>query len=220
MKKVLLVVAGGEIRDMAFLRSKLSELKPAEIICADSGAGYLHTIGIVPHVIIGDMDSLSPGMLEHFTERGSRIIRFPEGKNETDTQLALEYAFDAVPDEIYVFGAFGTRIDHTLANVSLLALGVKKGIQVKFIDEWCETFVVDRESTIEGEPGQTVSLLPLSDTVTGITIEGFEYPLNDGMMEIGAPYGVSNRLIAARGVISVKSGHLLVIRYFKAGDLP
>jgi thiamine pyrophosphokinase len=220
MKKVLLVVAGGEIRDTAFLRSKISELKPAEIICADSGAGYLHTIGMVPHVIIGDMDSLSPGMLEHFTERGSRIIRFPEGKNETDTQLALEYAFDAVPDEIYVFGAFGTRIDHTLANVSLLALGVKKGIQVKFIDEWCETFVVDRESTIEGEPGQTVSLLPLSDTVTGITIEGFEYPLNDGMMEIGIPYGVSNRLIAARGVISVKSGHLLVIRYFKAGDLP
>ena len=218
MKKVLLVVAGGEIRDMAFLRSKLSELKPAEIICADSGAGYLHTIGMVPHVIIGDMDSLSPGMLEHFKERGSRIIRFPEGKNETDTQLALEYAFDAVPDEIYVFGAFGTRIDHTLANVSLLALGVKKGIQVKFIDEWCETFVVDRESTIEGEPGQTVSLLPLSDTVTGITIEGFEYPLNDGMMEIGVPYGVSNRLIAARGVISVKSGHLLVIRYFKAED--
>jgi thiamine pyrophosphokinase len=159
-------------------------------------------------------------MLEHFTERGSRIIRFPEGKNETDTQLALEYAFDAVPDEIYVFGAFGIRIDHTLANISLLALGVKKGIQVKFIDEWCETFVVDGESTIEGEPGQTVSLLPLSDTVTGITIEGFEYPLNDGMMEIGVPYGVSNRLIAARGVISVKSGHLLVIRYFKAGDLP
>lgn len=220
MKKVLLVVAGGEIRDTAFLWSKISELKPAEIICADSGAGYLHTIGLVPHVIIGDMDSLSPGMLEHFKERGSRIIRFPEGKNETDTQLALEYAFDAVPDEIYVFGAFGTRIDHTLANVSLLALGVKKGIQVKFIDEWCETFVVDRESTIEGEPGQTVSLLPLSDTVTGITIEGFEYPLNDGMMEIGIPYGVSNRLIAARGVISVKSGHLLVIRYFKAGDLP
>jgi thiamine pyrophosphokinase len=220
MKKVLLVVAGGEIRDMAFFRSKLSELKPAEIICADSGAGYLHAIGLVPHVIIGDMDSLSPGILEYFTVRGSRIIRFPEGKNETDTQLALEYAFGTVPDEIYVFGAFGTRIDHTLANVSLLALGVKKGIQIKLIDEWCETFIVNSECTIEGEPGQTVSLLPLSDKVTGITIEGFEYPLNNGVMEIGTPYGVSNRLIAARGIISVKGGHLLVIRYYKAGVLP
>jgi len=220
MKKVLLVVAGGEIRDVAFFRSKLYELKPAEIICADSGAGYLHAIGLVPNVIIGDMDSLSPGMLDYFEERGSRIIRFPEGKNETDTQLALEYAFGTVPDEIYVFGAFGTRIDHTLANVSLLALGMKKGIQIKLIDEWCETFVVNSKCTLEGEPGQTVSLLPLSDKVTGITIEGFEYPLNNGVMEIGKPYGVSNRLVAARGVISVRSGHLLVIRYFKAGGLP
>lgn len=220
MKKVLLVVAGGEIRDLAFFRSKLSELKPAEIICADSGAGYIHAIGLVPHVIIGDMDSLSPGMLERFTERGSRIIRFSEGKNETDTQLALEYAFGIVPDEIYVFGAFGTRIDHTLANVSLLALGEKKGIHIKLIDEWCETFIVSRKYTIEGEPGQTVSLLPLSDKVTGITIDGFEYPLTNGVMEIGTPYGVSNRLIATRGSISVKTGHLLVIRYFKVGVLP
>ncbi len=220
MKKILLVVSGGEIRDLAFFRSKLSELKPAEIICADSGAGYLRAIGIVPHVIIGDMDSLSPDMLEYFKERGSRIIRFPAGKSETDTQLALEYAFGIAPDEIYVFGAFGTRIDHTLANVSLLALGLEKGIQIKLIDEWCETFIVNRECTIEGEPGQTVSLLPLSDMVTGITIDGFEYPLKDGAMEIGTPYGVSNRLIAARGVISVKTGHLLVIRYFRAGVLP
>ena len=220
MNKVLLVVAGGEIRDLAFFRSKLSELKPAEIICADSGAGYLRAIGIVPHVIIGDMDSLSPDMLEYFKERGSRIIRFPAGKNETDTQLALEYAFGIAPDEIYVFGAFGTRIDHTLANVSLLALGLEKGIQIKLIDEWCETFIVNRECTIEGEPGQTVSLLPLSDMVTGITIDGFEYPLKDGAMEIGTPYGVSNRLVATRGIISVKSGHLLVIRYFRAGGLP
>ena len=220
MKRVLLVVAGGEIRDLAFFRSKLSELKPAEIICADSGAGYLRAIGMVPHVIIGDMDSLSPDMLEYFKERGSRIIRFPEDKNETDTQLALDYAFGIGPDEIYVFGAFGTRIDHTLANVSLLALGLKKGIQIKLIDEWCETFIVNRECIIEGEPGQTVTLLSHSDMVTGITIEGFEYPLNDGVMEIGIPYGVSNRLIAARGVISVKTGHLLVIRYFRAGVLP
>ena len=100
MNKVILVVAGGEIKDLAFFRAKISELKPAEIICADSGAGYLRAIGMVPHVIIGDMDSLSPGMLEYFKERGSRIIRFPEDKNETDTQLALEYAFGIAPDEI------------------------------------------------------------------------------------------------------------------------
>ena len=132
----------------------------------------------------------------------------------------MEYAFGIAPDEIYVFGAFGTRIDHTLANVSLLALGLKKGVQIKLIDEWCEIFIVSHEYAVEGQPGQTVSLLPLSDMVTGITIDGFDYPLKDGTMEIGTPYGVSNRLAAASGIISVKTGHLLVIRYFKAGALP
>ncbi|HUH66724.1 MAG TPA: thiamine diphosphokinase [Syntrophales bacterium] len=220
MKKVIIVVAGGEIRDMEFFRSKVSQLRAAEIICADSGARYLHAIGLVPDVIIGDMDSIGPGVLRYFTERGSRIIRFPEGKNETDTQLAMEQAFGSAPDEIYVFGAFGTRIDHALANISLLAMGVKKGIDIRLIDEWCETFVAGRKCTIIGEPGQTVSLLPLSDTVTGITLKGFEYPLANGTMEIGRPYGVSNRLAAAKGVITVEAGSLLVIRYFRVGDLP
>jgi len=220
MKKVLIVVAGGEIRDLAFLQARISLLQAAEIICADGGAGYLHALGLVPNVIIGDMDSLEPGLLQYFTERGSRIIRFPEGKNETDTQLALEYAFGCSPDEIYVFGAFGTRIDHVLANVSLLALGVKRGTNVKLINEWCEIFIAGRQCIIEGQPGQTVSLLPLSNTVTGIMLDGFEYPLTDGVMEIGTPYGVSNRLTAAKGVITVESGLLLVIRYFEAGALP
>lgn len=220
MRKIFFVVAGGEVRDPAFFRSKLSDLKPLKIICADSGAGHLHSIGVLPDVIIGDMDSLSPDIQSIFEEKGIRFIKYPEVKDETDTQLALEYAFNLAPDEIYIFGAFGSRIDHVMANMSLLVMGAKKGMQVKLIDECCEAFVVSRECVIEGEIGQTVSLLPFSDAVTGITIDGFEYPLNNGVMEIGRPYGISNRLMATKGVISVKTGHLLVIRYFKVEELP
>ena len=219
MKKIVFLVTGGQIRDLIFLRSKLSELNPSEIICADSGARHLYAIGIIPQFIIGDMDSITPAMLDHFRERGSRIVKYPEAKDETDTQLALEYAISLAPDEIYVFGAFGTRIDHVLGNISLLILSAKKGIHTKLIDEWCEAFVVDRECVIDGEIGQTVSLLPISDAVTGINLDGFEYSLNDGVMETGRSYGISNRLTAARGVISVSTGCLLVIRYFKAGFL-
>ncbi|HVO67884.1 MAG TPA: thiamine diphosphokinase [Syntrophales bacterium] len=220
MKKVLFVVTGGQIKDLTFFQSKLSELKPSGIICADSGAGHLYPIGVIPQVIIGDMDSLIPEMLDYFKERGCKIISYPEAKDETDTQLALEYAFGMAPDEIYLFGAIGTRIDHTLANISLLVSGVKKGINIKLIDEWCEAFIVSRENVIEGEMGQTVSLLPLSDVVKGITLNGFEYPLKKGVMEMGSPYGISNRLTAKKGIISVSSGYLLVIRYFKVGILP
>ncbi len=215
MKKVVFVVAGGQIKDTAFFQSKIIELNPAAIICADSGAGHLYSIGVIPDAIIGDMDSLTREMQNYFEERGSRLFRYSQAKDETDTQLALEYAMDMAPDEIYIFGAFGSRIDHVMANISLLVLGVKRGMHVKLIDELCEAFVVDRECVIDGEIGQTVSLLPLSDEVTGITIEGFEYPLVEGTMEIGKPYGISNRLTAARGVVSVGTGHLLAIRYFR-----
>ena len=220
MKKVLFVVAGGQIRDLSFFQSKLLEFKPSGIICADSGAGHLYPIGVIPQVIVGDMDSLSPEALDYFKEQGCKIIRSPEAKDETDTQLALEYAFEMAPDEIYLFGAVGSRIDHTLANISLLVPGVKKGIHIKLIDEWCEAFIVSHEYVVDGEIGQTVSLLPFSDVVKGITLDGFEYPLKNGVMEMGRPYGISNRLTAKRGVISVSSGYLLVIRYFKVGVLP
>ena len=220
MKKIIFVVAGGQIRDLAFFRLKLSELTPFAIICADSGARHLHALGIIPDVIIGDMDSLSPEMQSYFEGKGSRLIRYPEAKDETDTQLALEHAFGMAPDGIYVFGAFGTRIDHVLANIALLVLGAEWGMRIALIDEWCEAAVVPREHVVRGEIGQTVSLLPLSDKVTGITLSGFEYPLNNGVMEMGKPYGISNRLTAAEGIISVKTGHLLVIRYFNVGNLP
>ena len=195
-------------------------MHPTEIICADSGASHLHAAGMIPEVIIGDMDSLNPDMLNYFEERGSRIIKYPESKDETDTQLALDYAIGKTPDEIYIFGACGSRIDHTLANLSLLVSVAKSGIQVKLIDEWCEIVVVTGKYIIEGHIGQTVSLLPFSDMVAGITLKGFEFPLENGAMQIGKPYGVSNRLKTERGCITIKSGYLLVIRYFRAGIFP
>jgi thiamine pyrophosphokinase len=220
VKKIIFVITGGQIRDPAFLRSKLTELDPSKIICADSGARHLYPLRIIPDVIIGDMDSLSQEMQTYFEEKGSRFIKYPEAKDETDTQLALEYACDLAPEEIYVFGAFGSRIDHVTANIFLLLTAAKRDIAIILIDELCEAFVVSRECVISGERGQTVSLLPLSDKVTGITLSGFEYMLENGVMEIGKPYGISNRLTATKGVISLMTGHLLVIRYFKVEDLP
>lgn len=220
MKKIVFILTGGQIRDLTFLRLKVAELKPIEIICADSGAGHAYAIGIIPQVIIGDMDSLTPAVLEYYKEQGSKIIRYPEAKDETDTQLAVEYAVSLAPDEVYVFGAFGSRIDHVFGNMSLMVFGAKKGMQVKLVDEWCEAFVITDKCVIDGEVGQTVSLLPFSDIVTGITLDGFEYQLHNGVMEMGQPYGISNRLAAAKAIISIQTGFLLVVRYFDARNLP
>ncbi|TFG37881.1 MAG: thiamine diphosphokinase, partial [Syntrophobacterales bacterium] len=170
---------------------------------------------IIPAVIIGDMDSVEEGILRYFKEKGSKVIRYSKRKDETDTWLALEHAFDMAPDEIIIMGALGGRIDHTLANIFLLVMASDKGVKAKIIDETCELFVMKDTVTIDGNLGDTVSLFPLSPAVSGITLQGFEYPLSDGVMKMGSPYGISNRLKEKQGIISIGSGYLLVVKFYK-----
>ena len=215
MGKRIFIISNGVINDPEFIRQKLKDANAPVILCADGAARYLRLLNIIPNFIIGDMDSIDDGTVRYFDEKGSTILTYPSDKDETDTQLALEYALKLQPDEIFIFGALGGRTDHALANIALLIMGVKQGVHVKIVDEMCEIFIVNQQSIVEGEAGQTVSLLPLSSEVTGITLEGFEYPLSGGVMEIGRPYGISNRLLAEKGIITVGSGYLLVIRNFK-----
>jgi thiamine pyrophosphokinase len=216
----IFVIAGGSIGNKDFLRSQIDKFDPEELVCADSGARHVVALDLTPQVIIGDMDSLPPATLQHCEERGSRIVRHPRAKKETDTQLALEYACRSHPDEIRIYGALGGRVDHALANISLLLPAAQRGVSAKLVDEWCEVFVITRTTLLEGIAGQTVSLFPLSALVQGIDLEGFEYPLSGATMEIGIPYGISNRLQVDRGVIAIGSGCLLVVQYAQPGIFP
>lgn len=214
MKKIV-ILSGGTIDNPEFIRKKLVEINNPIIICADGATQHLRPLGIVPSVIIGDMDSVDERDLEEYGAKGSTILTYPSAKDETDTELALHYALDLNPEEIWIFGALGGRIDHTLANLSLLVTATKRGVSAKIIDEACEIFMATGCMTIEGGSGQTVSLLPVSSRVTGVTLDGFEYPLHNAVMEIGKPYGISNTLLGERGTISIATGYLLVIRYYR-----
>ena len=216
----IFVIAGGSIGNKDFLRTQIDRFGPDELVCADGGARHVVALDLTPQVIIGDMDSLAPEILQRCEEKGSRIIRHAQAKRETDTQLALEYACRSCPDEIRIYGALGGRIDHALANISLLLPAARRGVTTKLVDEWCEVFVVTQTMNMEGIAGQTVSIFPLSALVRGIDLEGFEYPLSGETMEIGLPYGISNRVQQDRGVIAMESGCLLVVQYAKPGIFP
>jgi thiamine pyrophosphokinase len=217
---VVFVICGGPIGELAFLQTERDLHRPVGLICADGGARHIHALGLTPDLIVGDMDSLNGELQRDFVMKGSRIMRYPEAKDETDSELALQMALMMTPDEIRIYGALGARIDHTLANLTLLAAAADRGIETRLLDEWCEIILVRQAAVIEGEIGQTVSLLAFGADVTGVTLEGFEYPLQNATIAPSRPIGVSNRLTAARGIISMESGDLLVIRYFKAGHFP
>lgn len=220
MERIVFILAGGPLPDQEFLRERVDSIRPAAILCADGGAHHAKALGLVPEAIVGDMDSLDDETARFFAGQGCRLLRHPPEKDKTDTELALTEALGMNPDAVWIFGALGRRLDHTLANLSLLACDAARGMDVRLVDPFCEAFLVRDMKILEGEPGQTVSVFPLGEAAGGIDLEGFEYPLAGAEMKAGKPYGVSNRLIASRGLIRVRRGALLVIRYFKAGVFP
>ncbi|MDD5475608.1 MAG: thiamine diphosphokinase [Syntrophales bacterium] len=215
MQVTAFIISGGRISDPGIIRSWMEKEAAAVVICADGGARYAEDIGVVPSVVIGDMDSIDEKHLTSLEEKGSLIIRYSRFKDETDTELALNYALTLKPRLILLFGAIGTRIDHSLANIFLLAGAVPEGVELRIIDDRCEIFLVTDKASVRGRSGQTVSLIPFSPLVSGITLRGFEYPLRDADMKMGLSLGISNRLTGTEGFIEVKSGRLIVVNNFE-----
>ena len=213
--KEAIVLSDGVIENTDFLKSFLESHEGAFLVCADGAIRHLEPLNRIPSVVIGDMDSADPDRISFFRDRGVTIITCPREKDKTDTHLAVELAVQRGCRRIFLFGALGGRIDHALANISLLHLAQDRDAEIRIVERDCELFLVWGTGTLRGMPGDTVSLLPLAGPVRGITLTGFQYALRDGTMEPGNPYGVSNRLTEDEGRITVREGKLLVIRYFR-----
>ena len=206
--------------DPAFYQKRIAELKNFSVICCDGGVRHLETLQIKPDVIIGDMDSANALQLENYKACGVKILKYPPDKDDTDTQLALNYALELKPEEIEIWGALGGRFDHALANLFLLSLGVKAGIDIRLIDEYCEVFVVYGEANIAEGIGQTVSLFAYPARVEGITLCGFQYSLDKESLDVDNSRGISNVINASPATISLDAGSLLVIRYWQKNIFP
>ena len=136
----------------------------------------------------------------------------PIYKDLTDTEMAFNWALDQKPSQILLVGALGTRFDHSLANVHLLRKGMAQGIPCAIMDANNLIMVIDQSTRVRRGPYTHISLLPLSLEVTGITLHGFQYPLQQATLEIGMSLGISNVLLKPEGLIELSSGLLLVVQ--------
>lgn len=211
-----IVIAGGRLntaRTWSWSRKIQSLLETADlIIAADSGARYLKKTGYLPHVIIGDLDSIDPDTLAFFQKKKVPVQPYPSRKDRTDTEICLDYARAQGATHITMLAATGTRLDHTLANVMLLVPLADAGISAAIVDEKNDIRVVKDRTELIGTPGDLVSLIPLTDTVSGVTTTGLSYPLENQPLMMGSTLGISNYFSVSRALISIGSGTLLVIR--------
>jgi thiamine pyrophosphokinase len=188
--------------------------RPDRVVAADGGTALAEALGVVPDVVVGDLDSADPELVDRLREQGVEFRMFYHHlKAETDTELAVLTALRWHPESVVILGAIGGRLDHTLANVLLLTHPALGQTRVKIVDANREIYVARPGSwtQIEGQAGDIVTLLPLGGEARGVRLEGLEYPLVGETLHKGRGRGASNVLLSGSGRVWLDSGDLLVI---------
>lgn len=205
------IISNGTIEDYDAINEIIKE--DDYIVCADGGGFHARNLGIIPNVLIGDGDSIDDETLKYFESKGVTILSYPKEKDQTDTQLAVEYACQQQGiREMILVGCIGTRFDHTYGNVAMLIWLMKRGIRGIIVNKYNEVHVIDRYIMLEGNPGDRLSLLPITSKINGIFTTGLKYELQDGELVYDQPRGMSNEFIATEAQIVIREGMLMVVK--------
>lgn len=203
--KRCVIVGGAGINNYDYIRSRL--YVDDYIVFCDSGLRHLEPLQVKPSLIVGDFDSHDNPHLDVET------IVLPCEKDDTDTVFAVKEAIKRGFDDFLLIGVVGARLDHTLGNVSILlyldSIG-KKGI---IIDDYSEMEIVSNEPAYIEDSYAFFSLLNVSGTAKGITIENAKYPLDNAEITCEYQYGVSNEVLPGKTAkVSILEGKLLLIK--------
>ena len=202
-----IVFAAAPVAPSPRLRARLSGLTEPFVVAADAGAATALAFGFTPNVVIGDFDSLDPSTVLDVPRE-----TFPRDKDATDGQLAIERALGFHPIELVLVGFLGgPRLDQALANVFLLT---RLELATVLLDEQNECILLRRAHTWNPEPTEIISLIPITESVGGVSTEGLRWPLRGETLTRGDTRGVSNEPDAQRARVEITEGLLLLTRHF------
>jgi thiamine pyrophosphokinase len=194
---------------------RLRQVPPPDVvIAADGGSTLAARLGLTPDLVVGDLDSSDPTLLEQLEAQGTHFERFRhETKVETDTELAALAALAWQPDTVIVLGGIGGRLDHSLANLMLLTHPQLAGHDVRLVDGRQTALLAkpDRWTELPASRGDIVSLLPVGGDAHRVSTKALLYPLEDETLLIGRGRGVSNEVTGPGPAVYYESGLLLAI---------
>jgi thiamine pyrophosphokinase len=177
-----------------------------DFFCADGGANLAVKLGIVPQLVMGDMDSITIATRRRL-EKLCRFVELPVDKNVSDAEALLDMLNGQGYRELHLFAATGGRLDQTMFNLQLL----QRFPQARIITSQEEIRNVSKSSSISGKSGCRASMLVMSSRVTGLSLEGFKYNLYDSTVESGSTLTLSNVIISNNARINYNEGALLLI---------
>ena len=207
MAKCIIFCAGG----FTSLADKIH--KDDYLIAADGGLRHLQTLGLTPHAILGDFDSLG------YTPDNSLV--FPVEKDDTDAMLAVRKALELGYQEILLYGALdGPRLDHTIANLQTLQFLADHGAVGYLVgNDYIATTLQNSTLTFPEKATGILSVFCMGADAEGVTLKGLKYPLQNSTLRAGFPLGVSNHFIGATATVQVTNGSLLLL-YDKSNGFP
>ena len=200
MSNHYVIITGGECKTER-LSSTITE--HAFVIAADSGYDTANKLGIVPDLLVGDMDSIKE------VPSGVEVCRVKAEKDDTDTMLAVSIAKSRGADEITVIGGAGGRADHWLSNIFLLEALDAEGIRAELCDGVNVICVVSNRSVTIPQNDGYFGLLALEDSI--VTATGCKYPLDSALITRSNPYAVSNEVVGDAANVSVKGKLILTV---------
>jgi thiamine pyrophosphokinase len=207
--EVVVIVAGGEAPSAEAARAVPAG---ATVIAADGGLDHARALELDVALAVGDFDSASPEAVTAAERQGTRIERHPVDKDATDLELALDAALAAEPSRLLVLAGIGERLDHLLSALHVLASPRYAAVEIDAVVGASRVHVIRDERTLEGEPGELISLFALHGPAEGVRTEGLAYALAGETLEPGSSRGMSNRFASEVARVRVSRGILLAVR--------
>lgn len=201
-----IIIAGGD----KMSKSSVSYIETGDfVICADRGLNYAYENEIRPNLIVGDMDSVSLDILKMYDD--VEQIKFKAEKDFSDSELAIKIAVERGYNDIIMFSAIGTRIDHSLANIMMIGKYYEEGVEISIINEYSEICILKENNVFKEFNYDFFTIIPLSRKLEGLDIFNAKYELRNKTVNFGDTLCVSNETLNNELRISKQKGNAILI---------
>lgn len=216
--KHVMIISGGNC-NQELTKELLEKNQIDTVIAVDGGLKICDEIGRIPEYIVGDFDTIEADIIQKYRDmvdskavNAPEILSFNPEKDDTDTEIAIHLCIKLGAQTVTIVGGTGTRLDHTFANVHLLKKFLDAGIKAAIYDKNNKIYLIDHRLELlkENLYGKYFSMLPFTEQVMGITLEGFKYPLCKKDISFGTSLCISNEVEKATATVEFTHGILII----------